>query len=74
MKIFKKFYTWEKKQMKNPETVLAVWVAFGVLFGVGIENVGAGVAVGVAIGVAMSVSQRKKNQEDIDGDSKDVED
>jgi len=63
MKILKKFCAWEKRQMKNPETILAVWLGFGVLFGVGIDNVGAGIAIGVAIGVAMSMSQRKKNKD-----------
>lgn len=62
MNTFKKFYAWEKKQMKNPETVLAVWIAFGVIFGIGIDNVGAGIAIGVAIGVAMYINVKKKNK------------
>lgn len=48
--------------MKNPETVLAVWIAFGVIFGIGIDNVGAGIAIGVAIGVAMYINVKKKNK------------
>lgn len=48
--------------MKNPETVLGVWVAFGVVLGIGIDNVGAGIAIGVAIGVAMYTSLKNKNK------------
>jgi len=59
MKFLKKFYAWEKKQMKNPETVLSVWIAFGVLLGIGIDNVGAGIAIGVAIGIAMYTKAKK---------------
>lgn len=59
MRLLKKFLAWEKKQMKNPETVLAVWVAFGVVLGIGMDNIGAGVAIGVAIGVAMYTTKRK---------------
>jgi hypothetical protein len=62
MKFLQRFYAWEKKQMKNPETVLAVWIAFGVIFGIGIENVGAGIAIGVAIGVAMYTNVKKNNK------------
>lgn len=59
-KFLKKFLVWEKRQMKNPGTVLAVWIAFGVVFGIGIDNVGAGIAIGLAIGVAMYSKVKKK--------------
>lgn len=62
MNRLKKIYNWEKKQLKNPETVLGVWMALGVVFGAGIDNMGAGIAIGVAIGVAMS-SRAKKSLE-----------
>jgi len=64
MEFLKKFGVWEKKQMKNPETVLAVWVAIGLIIGVGMDNIGVGIAVGLPIGVAMSAAQRKKNQKE----------
>lgn len=48
--------------MKNPETLLAVWIAIGVLFGIGIDNMGAGIAVGIAIGVAMYTNAKKNNK------------
>jgi uncharacterized membrane protein YraQ (UPF0718 family) len=63
MKFLKRFYKWEKKQMKNPETVLAVWVAFGVVLGIGMDNIGAGVAIGVAIGVAMYTTKKRGDKE-----------
>lgn len=63
MKLLKKFLEWEKKQMKNPGTVLAVWVAFGVVLGIGMNNIGAGVAIGVAIGVAMYTTKKKAKKE-----------
>lgn len=52
--------------MKNPETILAVWIAFGVILGIGMDNIGAGIAIGVAIGVAMYTTKRKskKNSRD----------
>jgi F0F1-type ATP synthase membrane subunit c/vacuolar-type H+-ATPase subunit K len=62
MKIFKKFIAWEKKQMNNPETVLAVWIAVGLIVGVGMDNIGVGIAIGLSIGVAMSAAQRNKNK------------
>ncbi len=64
MKFLKKFYAWEKEQMKNPNTVLSVWIAFGVLLGIGIDNVGAGIAIGVAIGVAMYTSVKKRENKE----------
>ena len=48
--------------MKNPETASAVWVAIGVLLGIGMDNVGAGIAIGVAIGVAMYTTGRKSEK------------
>jgi len=63
MKFLKKFCEWEKRQMKNPETVLAVWVALGVVLGIGMDNIGAGIAIGVAIGVAMYTSKKKTEKE-----------
>ena len=74
MKVLKKFGAWEKKQMKNPETVLAVWVALGIIIGIGMDNIGVGIAIGLSIGAAMSVSQKKKNQRENDDNSKEVED
>lgn len=65
MKYLKKFYAWEKKQMKNSETVLAVWVAFGVILGIGMDNIGAGVAIGVAIGIAMYTTKKKAEKESL---------
>ncbi len=59
MKFLKKVWAWEKAQMQKPEVTLSVWIAFGVLFGIGIDNVGAGIAVGVAIGVALYSKQKK---------------
>lgn len=67
MKILKKFCAWEKKQMNNPETVLAVWIAFGLLIGVGMDNIGVGIALGLSIGVAMSAAQRNKNKKEDEG-------
>lgn len=49
--------------MQNPETVLAVWVAFGVILGIGMDNIGAGIAIGVAIGVAMYTTKKKAAKE-----------
>lgn len=63
MKYLKRFCEWEKKQMKNPETVLAVWVALGVVLGIGMDNIGAGIAIGVAIGVAMYATKKKTEKE-----------
>lgn len=48
--------------MENPNTVPSVWIAFGVLFGIGIDNVGAGIAIGVAIGIAMYTKVKKNNE------------
>ncbi|MEZ4195646.1 MAG: hypothetical protein R3B53_04655 [Candidatus Paceibacterota bacterium] len=62
MNFLKRFYTWEKKQMKNPETVLSVWITFGVLLGIGIDNVGAGIAIGVAIGIALYTNVKNNNK------------
>ncbi len=46
--------------MENPKTVLSVWVAFGVLFGIGIDNIGVGIAIGIAIGTALYTNKKKK--------------
>lgn len=65
MNVLKKFYTREKKQMKHPETALAVWIAVGFIIGVGMDNIGAGVAIGVAIGAAMYATKKKAVKESL---------
>lgn len=45
--------------MENPNIVLSVWISLGVLFGIGIDNIGAGIAIGVAIGTAMYTNVEK---------------
>ena len=37
--------------MKNPDVALAVWIAAGLVIGIGMGNVGVGIAVGAAIGI-----------------------
>jgi len=59
MKLFKKLYAWEMRQIENPDTLLGIWMMFGVLFGAVIDNMGAGIAIGVAIGVTMYTKQKK---------------
>jgi F0F1-type ATP synthase membrane subunit c/vacuolar-type H+-ATPase subunit K len=61
MKLLRKFYAQEKKLIKNPETLLAAWVIFGVILGIGMNNFGAGIAIGIAIGAAM-YSTRKNSK------------
>lgn len=50
--------------MQKPESLLGVWIAIGVLLGVGMDNVGVGIAIGVAIGVAMYTSAKKKKDKE----------
>lgn len=64
MSVLKKLYLKEKKHMKDPGTVLAVWMAVGVVIGIGMDNIGAGIAVGVAIGAAMASSVKKNKKEE----------
>jgi hypothetical protein len=59
MKFLKKLYAWDKKQLKNPETLLGVSIALGVVFGYGAGNVGVGIALGVAIGAGLATNRKQ---------------
>lgn len=61
MKFFKKIYARDKQLMKHPDTILAVWIAVGILFGVAIDNVAVGIAVGVAIGASLRASKNTRS-------------
>lgn len=58
MEIFKKCIKWKKAQAQKPKTILSIWIAFGVIFGIGIDNIGVGIAIGVALGVALSKKKK----------------
>jgi hypothetical protein len=59
MKFLKKLYAWDKKQLENPETLLGVSIALGVVFGYGAGNVGVGIALGVAIGAGLATNRKQ---------------
>ena len=45
-----------------PENLMGISIAVGVVFGVGIDNVGLGICLGVAIGAGMGSIQKKKKE------------
>ena len=45
-----------------PENLMGISIAVGVVFGVGIDNVGLGICLGVAIGAGMVEIQEKRKE------------
>ena len=45
-----------------PKNLMGICVAFGVVFGVLIDNVGLGICLGVAIGAGMVEIQKKRKE------------
>lgn len=64
MKFIKKIWSWEKKQLQNPEVMIVIGVVGGMLIGVGAGNIGLGIALGVVFGITGYASMKKKEEDE----------
>lgn len=61
MKLLKKICTWEKAQMKKPETLAAIGMAGGALIGFSQDNYALAIALAIALGAGAYAVGKKKD-------------